>query len=265
MKKTFLFFLSCFFASISVSAQPTTPGTPDLAQQVAQQGQTIQQLINYVQYLNRELGAIKQELILNKNIEIDTQKNPIKGNANAQVAFLEFSDYECPFCGRFAVQNKKMLDSLVTTGKVKKIFIDLPLTSIHTNAFKAAKAARCAGDQGKYWEMHDEMFTNQAKLTEFQSHAKTVGLDATKFDECLASNKHDAVINESIAFATSLNVNSTPTLALAMVNADGKLILNKFVQGGNIESEINALLEKAAQNAPKPATPAPAANNRRRN
>jgi protein-disulfide isomerase len=90
---------------------------------------------------------------------------PILGNQNAPVALVEFSDYECPFCGAFfkgaEAQIKK---EYVDTGKVKLVYRDYPLNQIHPGAQKAAEAARCAGDQGKYWEFHDAVFSNQEAI-----------------------------------------------------------------------------------------------------
>lgn len=269
--KKFILCLFAFFFSLNLSyaqtvtsdnAAPRSLGGGDditaLKQQVAQQGQTIQQLINYVQYLNRELGNIKQEMMLAKNIVVDIKDRPVKGKDNAQIVLLEFSDYQCPFCSRFSIQNTPVIDSLVTLGKIKKVFMDLPLVSIHPNAFNAAEAARCAGEQGKYWEMHDEMFKNQAALTPFEPHAEAIGLDAKKFGDCIAGNKFDAAINASMEFATSLNINSTPTIALALVQPDGSVVLNKIISGSSIKSEVDALAAKlpAAKPAPAP-TPAP--------
>lgn len=90
---------------------------------------------------------------------------PALGNQNAPVTLVEFSDYQCPFCGAFykgaEAQIKK---EYVDTGKVKLVYRDYPLNSIHPGAQKGAEAARCAGDQGKYWEYHDAVFSNQDSI-----------------------------------------------------------------------------------------------------
>ncbi len=81
---------------------------------------------------------------------------PVRGSQNAALTIIEFSDYQCPFCGRYISQTWPQLDAeYIAPGKVSYVFRDFPLEELHPDAFKAGEAARCAGEQGKYWEMHD--------------------------------------------------------------------------------------------------------------
>src|SRR5262249_7401275 len=90
---------------------------------------------------------------------------PARGSTTARVTLVEFSDYQCPFCGRYARDTYAQLDhDYVKTGKVLYVFRNLPLESLHPQSFKAHEAALCAGDQGKYWEMHDQLFASQSAL-----------------------------------------------------------------------------------------------------
>ena len=90
---------------------------------------------------------------------------PIMGNQNAKVTIIEFSDYQCPFCARHFTQTESQIKKeYVDTGKVKVYYRDFPLSAIHPGAQKAAEAARCAGDQNKYWEYHDLVFQNQTTI-----------------------------------------------------------------------------------------------------
>ncbi len=90
---------------------------------------------------------------------------PALGNQAAPVTLIEFSDYQCPFCGAFYKNTEITLKKdYVDTGKVKLVYRDFPLTQIHPGAQKGAEAARCAGDQGKYWEFHDGVFSNQDSI-----------------------------------------------------------------------------------------------------
>lgn len=90
---------------------------------------------------------------------------PLLGSTNARVTLIEFSDYECPFCGRHYTQTEGQLKKeYIDTGKVKFYYRDFPLSSIHPGAQKAAEAARCAGGLGKYWEYHDLIFENQTSI-----------------------------------------------------------------------------------------------------
>jgi protein-disulfide isomerase len=100
-----------------------------------------------------------------ERVEVAIGDLPVKGQASAPVTIIEFSDYECPFCERFFTQTEVQLrKEYVDTGKVKFYYRDFPLTQIHPGAQKGAEAARCAGDQNKYWEYHDGLFQNQASI-----------------------------------------------------------------------------------------------------
>ena len=93
--------------------------------------------------------------------------------------------------------------------------MDLPLESIHKFAFKAAEAARCAGEQGKFWEMHDRLFANQTSLEPAKPHAEAIGLDVPKFETCLSSGKNAEAIRRDMAEAAKAGVNGTPAFFLA--------------------------------------------------
>jgi len=137
--------------------------------------------------------------------------DPVRGAAEAPVTIVEFSDYQCPFCARV---NPTLEQVRKTYGdKVKIIFKDFPLPN-HPQAPKAAEAAHCAGEQGKYWELHDQMFANQRALNvpELKQYAAGLGLDATKFNQCLDSGKHAGLVAAGLAQGEKMGVNSTPTL-----------------------------------------------------
>jgi protein-disulfide isomerase len=137
--------------------------------------------------------------------------DPVRGNAGAPITIVEFSDYQCPFCARV---NPTLAKIRETYGdKVKIVFKDYPLPN-HAEAPKAAEAARCAGEQNKYWEMHDAMFANQRALhvPTLKQHARALGLDAGAFDQCLDSGKHGPAVQAGLALGNQLGVNSTPSL-----------------------------------------------------
>src|SRR3989475_12275816 len=108
---------------------------------------------------------------------------PMLGRADAPVTLVEFSDYQCPFCQRFfATTLSAIKKQYVDTGKVRYVFRDFPLDQLHPQARKAAEAAHCARELGKYWEMHDVLFQNQKALalSQLAEHARTVGVDGAK-------------------------------------------------------------------------------------
>lgn len=137
--------------------------------------------------------------------------DPMRGNPSAPITIVEFSDYQCPFCARV----NPTLDRVRSTygDKVRIVFKDYPLPN-HLEAPKAAEAARCAGEQNKYWEMHDAMFANQRALgvPALKQAARAIGLDGAAFDTCLDSGKHSAAVLAGGTLGNKMGVNSTPTL-----------------------------------------------------
>lgn len=134
---------------------------------------------------------------------------PSKGPATAPVTIVEFSDFECPFCARAEGTVKDVLAAY--PGKIRLVYRDYPLP-MHSKAPKAAEAAHCAEDQGKYWEMHDQLFANHDKLDvpALKEHARTLGLDGAKFDECLDSGAKAKVVQGHQKAGEEAGVTGTP-------------------------------------------------------
>ena len=109
----------------------------------------------------------------------------------------------------------QVYETYVKSGKVELVFVDLPL-AMHRHAFGAARAAACAGEQSKFWEMHHQLFANQRALApaQLRGHAQELGLDLARFDECVASGKHDGAIREDVRLAQGLGVQGTPAFLL---------------------------------------------------
>jgi protein-disulfide isomerase len=144
---------------------------------------------------------------------------PTKGDKDARVTLVEFSDYQCPFCGRFYRETWPEIDrDYVKTGKVKYVFRDFPLEGLHPQALKAAEAAHCAAEQGKYWAMHDRLFDGQAALEDkdLTQHAGAVGLDVTRFEQCLQSGRYTAQVRQSLQDGAQLGVSGTPTFIVGL-------------------------------------------------
>ncbi len=159
-----------------------------------------------------------------RNVVLKAAGAEVMGDAKARVAIIEFSDYQCPFCRRyFRNTMPKLLEDYIATGKVKYVLRDFPLTSIHPEAFKAAVAARCAGDQGKYKEMHDRFFAKQVTLrqADWAAHAKAVGLNAGDFEACMESKRHEAAVKKDMEEAIAAGVRGTPTFFIGPLDAEG--------------------------------------------
>ena len=173
----------------------------------------------------RGAGGPAPEQALNAVINVDGE--PTKGDKNAKLTVVEFSEYQCPFCGRHVRDVFPNIDKeYIQTGKVKYVFRDLPLESIHKNAFKAAEAAHCAGEQKKYWEMHDRLFANQSALEPamLTAHAEAIGIDSKKFQACLDSGKFADQIRKDIAEANKYGITGTPTTVIGLTQPNGQTI-----------------------------------------
>ncbi|HXZ78758.1 MAG TPA: thioredoxin domain-containing protein [Terriglobales bacterium] len=134
---------------------------------------------------------------------------PRQGPESAPVTLVEFADFECPYCAKVYPQLKKLREEF--GDKVSIAFKNYPLP-MHAHAEKAAEAARCAGDQGKYWEYHDLLFTEkQLELPQLKKYATELGLDAKSFDKCLDSGQHAAEIQKEVAEGRQLGINATPS------------------------------------------------------
>jgi protein-disulfide isomerase len=158
--------------------------------------------------------------------KVSVGKSPSIGDANAPVTLIEFSDFQCPFCGRaFSSTLPALKQDYIDTGKVRYVFRDFPLISIHPQARKAAEAAHCAGEQGKYWEMHDTLFKNQRALgvLQMKDYARTLGLDEDQFNSCLDEGKYAKVVDENMAAGSAVGVTGTPTFFVGKSNADGMI------------------------------------------
>ncbi len=135
---------------------------------------------------------------------------PSRGPANAPVTIVEFSDYQCPFCRRSESSIKEVLEKY--GDQVRLVYRDFPLAN-HANATDAARAARCAGEQGKYWDMHGQIFADQSKLSraDLKAMAKKTGVSQSQFDACLDSAKYEAEVKKDMLAGQDLGVDGTPT------------------------------------------------------
>jgi len=139
-----------------------------------------------------------------------TNADNIRGGKNAKVTLIVVSDFQCPYCQRHETTMAQLLKDY--GDKIRVVWRNMPLTSIHQYAQKAAEAAECAGEQGKFWEMHDKLFANQSALTDsdLKSYAKALGLNTSKFDNCLDSGAMADKIAKQSAEAQAAGIAGTP-------------------------------------------------------
>ena len=177
-----------------------------------------------------------------------------RGDSRAQVALIEYADFECPYCGQFEREIYPQLSSdYIESGKVRFSYRDLPL-EMHPHAMLAARAARCAGEQGKYWEMHDSLFAKQNLLrqADMPGRALELGLDQAKFAECLSSDRYMVEINQSASEAHKMGINGTPTFFIGKIDENGQMIhVGKVIMGARpyeaFKSAIDDMLGSKAQ------------------
>jgi protein-disulfide isomerase len=152
---------------------------------------------------------------------------PARGNENARLTFIEYSDYGCAFCAQYARDvYPRLVRDYVDTGQLRYVFKSYPNDALHRGAFGAHVAAACAGDQGRYWEMHDRLFVNQDNfaIDRFIGDARRVGVDSAVFRTCMASGAHDAVIREDIDQAVRGGVNGAPVFVVALSAPGGAAV-----------------------------------------
>ena len=142
-----------------------------------------------------------------------------KGRRDAPVTLYEMSDFQCPFCREFALTTMPLLErEYIATGKVRLVYINLPLTSVHTNAVAAAQIAACAGRQDHFWAMHDLLFRHQAEWAKlpkpdslFLALGDSAGLDRTQLASCVATKTTQSEVEADAARARRAGAVSTPT------------------------------------------------------
>jgi len=162
---------------------------------------------------------------------------PVRGAAEAPVTVVEFSDFHCPFCKRAQGTLKQILEQY--PGKVRHVFRDFPVDGLHPQARQAAEAARCAHDQGKFWDYHDVLFTNPPRATpdDLRRYAKQTGLDVQTFERCVSAGTHRATVQRDLDEGTRLGVTGTPAFFINGRPLTGAQPLEAFARV--IEEELS--------------------------
>jgi protein-disulfide isomerase len=198
--------------------------------------------------------AVAQTSEVTNEVLINLDGAPSLGEKSAKVTLVEFSDYQCPLSSRyFNLTMRELVKDYVSTGKVRYVFRDFPLESIHPLALNAAEGARCAGEQGRYWELHDRLLRNQTAIgSEFLLlHAQMLKLDIPRFQECLESGKYAATVRQSVVEGKKAGVRGTPGFFLGLTDPKGsKLKAVTYVDGAQpyetFKKVIDELLSRAS-------------------
>lgn len=193
-----------------------------------------------------------------------------RGAADAPVTIVEYTDYQCPYCARHVAETMpSIISEMIDSGRVRYIIKDFPLDSIHPEARAAAVAARCAGEQGAYWEMHDALFEGQQDWsglgdgagTVFATLAEGLTLDSADFSACLESGRYDAIIQDNQDEGFALGVTGTPAFFIDGFPISGAQPYELFeyaiglAEEGTLADAYVSGDEEAAQAEPTPAGP----------
>jgi protein-disulfide isomerase len=199
--------------------------------------------------LNTSLSETPQEF------DIKIEGAATAGKSDARVVLIEFSDFECPYCERYTKETYPRIErDYVNAGKIRYVFRHYPLTDIHLRAMKAAQAAECARQQGKFWPMHNRLFANRKALDQrsLMDYAKAIGLDMKPFETCLNGKAAAATVLADIDTGTRAGITATPTFFVGVANPDGSVhVINRIVGAREYET-FQAALDGALA---RPASP----------
>ncbi len=185
-------------------------------------------------YADSLRGKIEVAVLLwPPSIDVAYDPGRVKGDPKAPVTIVEFSDFQCPYCKKAATTMKDLLSKY--NGRVKLAFRDFPLRESHPQAQIAAEAARCAGEQGKFWEFHDALFADQSKLDEtgLVAQARALGVNEKLFQSCLVSGKFKAKIEADLQEGSRVGVAGTP----------GFFINGVFLSGAQPQAEFEKIID----------------------
>jgi protein-disulfide isomerase len=237
--------LALLAASGAEAAQRGSDDLVKLKAEVAQLSAQQQQILASLEELKRMLkGPGQPELKPPQTMSVAGE--PFKGDPAARLAIIEYADFECPFCRRFEHDIYPQLhDGYVKTGKLKFFHRDMPL-SFHQGAMPSARAAHCASEQGKFWEMHDSLLGDGASLSaaDIDARAGKLGLNVAELDACISSSRFADIIQRSMSEAAQMQISGTPTFIIGTLDAEGNLMsVKKTVIGASPFEAFKAALD----------------------
>lgn len=194
------------------------------------------------------------ERIDGSNLHTTITDATIKGDGTSPIVMIEYSDFQCPFCARFVHDTFDEIDQhFVSKGLVQYVFRNYPIEKIHPAAMDAAKAAECASHDGRFWEMRQQLFANQAELakTSWLEFASRVGISQERFERCLVAVETQEKIIRHKSHANSLGVSSTPTFLIGVRRRDGSIHIVSRIPGAYpyevFERALNEVLASSKQ------------------
>ncbi len=210
-------------------------------------------ILKELKSIRQELNQIKQKGLAPQGkgrvarpttASVATLGNPILGDLKAPVTIVEFTDYQCPFCRKFYLAAyKELKKEYVDTGKLRFVLRDLPL-GFHQYAKPAAISAHCAGEQDKFWQMHDALFEGGGKFApdDILGYAKSIGLENTAFKTCLSSGRYNQGIEQDVKDASKAGITGTPAFIVGRTT-DNK-VTGAFISGTRSFNVFKAEIDK---------------------
>ena len=187
-------------------------------------------------------------------VSLNVLGEPFRGSVAARVAILEYSDFDCSFCAKYAVEIYPLLDqAYIQTGKVKYFFRDLPDPG-HPDALFKARVARCAGEQEKFWQAHDLLFKDQRPFDgpALIAFGEALGLLREPFNTCITSDRYLDAILQSSQSASRMRIYGTPAFLIGTLNEDGSLLrASKIFLGAESFLAFRNVLEELLMPAKK--------------
>ena len=208
-----------------------------------------QQLLNSNREILRQLEGLRTSLQVEPppvDFNVKINGAPMKGAANAKVALIEFSDFECPFCARYLRESFPRIErDYISTGKIRYVFRHYPLVSLHPRAMKASEGGECAQRQGKFWPFHDRLFANQKLLdpASLMEHARATGLEMKAFETCLGGEAASTVLAD-LDVGTRAGIGATPTFLFGFIQDDGSVQVVERLVGAVPYEALQSVLDR---------------------
>ena len=246
--------LSVFLLNINLFAQENASDIRAFLEELQKNQQEMRLEMQEIKSMLSRLPLPKQQNAPQPNnvkgIEFEIGDNPVLGSKSARLILVEFTDYQCQFCGRYVRETfPQIMDQYVDKGKIRYTTIDQPL-AIHPDAAKAAEASHCAEDQGKFWEIHEAMMANQEALGDLSSYAETLKLNIGQFEDCLNTGKYKEAVRKDMVLASKLGVTGVPGFIIGTVdeNDPRKVTGISMIRGAmpiaSFQNEIDAALKR---------------------
>jgi protein-disulfide isomerase len=261
---------ACLWSATVTAQQPV----PQQAEDPVAMKNDIQQLKAQQQLIMDRLDELKKLLTTKRDTgqpvikapdTMSVDGEPFRGEATAQVAIIEYGDIECPFCRHFKQSvYPQIFDEYIKTGKARFYYRDMPLP-FHEHAMPAARAEHCAGEQGKFWEMHDALFTEKPEAIgpgpggrdrtlsqeAIDQRAGALGINSAQLDACMASTRFADLIQHNTEEAAKMNIEGTPTFLIGKIGPNGNIVkVSKPVIGAQPFGAFKAVIDPLLAPAP---------------